>query len=128
VVALVGVYDADGTVMGELSYFVGARFGRAHCSLCDITHGLVRAKPAWSECREQLPVPFSTYHRNDAPIAIRDAIGDRLPAVVAETAGGGVVVLLGRDELESCHGSVDEMLGLLMPAATAHGLTLDLTP
>lgn len=38
---LVGVYDADGTVLGELSYFVKARLGRAHCSLCDITHGVV---------------------------------------------------------------------------------------
>jgi hypothetical protein len=36
---LVGVYNANGTVGGELAYFLGARLGRAHCSLCDITHG-----------------------------------------------------------------------------------------
>lgn len=128
VAALVGVYDADGTVMGELSYFVGARLGRAHCSLCDITHGLFRAKPAWTECREVLPVSFTTYHRNDAPAAVLEAIGGRLPAVVAETAGGAVVVLLGRDQLEACDGSLDEMLRLLMPSAESHGLALDLVP
>ncbi len=44
---LVGVYHADGTLLGEVSYFVGARLGRAHCSLCDITHGLVRERPEW---------------------------------------------------------------------------------
>jgi hypothetical protein len=33
---LIGVYAADGTVTGELAYFVGARLGRAHCALCDI--------------------------------------------------------------------------------------------
>ena len=28
---LIGVYDADGSVVGELSYFLRARIGRAHC-------------------------------------------------------------------------------------------------
>ncbi|MBA2282333.1 MAG: hypothetical protein H0W25_14065 [Acidimicrobiia bacterium] len=32
---LIGVYDADGSVLGELSYFLKARLGRAHCALCD---------------------------------------------------------------------------------------------
>jgi hypothetical protein len=27
-----------------LSSFIGARLGRAHCALCDITHGLVRER------------------------------------------------------------------------------------
>ena len=36
---LVGVYDADGTPWGEVAYWVGARLGRRHCSLCEITHG-----------------------------------------------------------------------------------------
>jgi hypothetical protein len=39
VVRLVGVYDADGTPRGEIAYWVGARLGRTHCALCDITHG-----------------------------------------------------------------------------------------
>ena len=64
VVRLVGVYNADGTVFGELSYFVGKRLGRAHCALCDITHGLVRERPAWQECVAALPVPFEMFHRN----------------------------------------------------------------
>jgi hypothetical protein len=37
--SLVGVYDADGTALGELSYFLRASVGRAHCALCDVTHG-----------------------------------------------------------------------------------------
>ncbi len=43
VVRLIGVYDADGTLRGELGYWVGARLGRRHCSLCDITHALRRS-------------------------------------------------------------------------------------
>ena len=72
---LIGVYDADGTLTGELRYWIGARLGRAHCSLCDITHGLVSEKSAWRECRDTLPVPFDTYHRNDMPESVREVSG-----------------------------------------------------
>ena len=39
---LVGVYHADGSLLGEARYVVGKILGRAHCSLCDITHDMVR--------------------------------------------------------------------------------------
>jgi hypothetical protein len=47
---LVGVYDADGTLRGEVGYWVGARLGRAHCALCDITHSPIRERSglAWT--------------------------------------------------------------------------------
>ena len=43
----IGVYDADGTIVGEVSYWIGARLGRTHCSLCELTHGLFTAKREW---------------------------------------------------------------------------------
>src|ERR1700693_329763 len=78
---LVGVYNANGTVGGELAYFIGARLGRAHCPLCDITHGLVAERPEWQECRAQLRAPFDTYHRNDQPQKLRDAYNVGPPIV-----------------------------------------------
>jgi len=51
IVRLVGVYDADSTLRGEISYWVGVRLGRRHCSPCDITHGSVRQRPEWKTCR-----------------------------------------------------------------------------
>ncbi len=121
---LVGVYDADGTVIGELSYWVKARLGRAHCALCDITHGSVRAKPGWKACQAELAVPFDTYHRNDQPDAVRAATAGALPAVVAETAGGTFVRLLGPDALDTCAGSLDAMRQAIGRAAGGSGLTL----
>ena len=32
-----GVYDADGGLLGELAYLTGRILGIAHCALCDIT-------------------------------------------------------------------------------------------
>ena len=109
IIRLIGVYDADSTLRGELSYWIRARFGRAHCSLCDITHGLVRQRPGWTACRSALPVPFDTYHRDDQPDSVRAAIGNRAPAVVAETVGG-TVLLLDPTQLTECRGSIEELL------------------
>ena len=44
---LIGVYDADGTLLGEARYWIGARLGRTHCSLCEITHGLFTERADW---------------------------------------------------------------------------------
>lgn len=71
ITGLVGVYNADGTIRGELAYWVGKRLGRAHCALCDITHGSVKERPEWKRCRDGLPVPFDTYHRDDQPESTR---------------------------------------------------------
>jgi hypothetical protein len=121
---LVGVYDAEGTLRGELSYWVGARLGRAHCSLCDITHGTFRERPDWKRCRDALAVGFDTYHLDDQPTAVRDAAEGSAPVVLAETAVG-YVVLLGPAELEACAGSVERFQGALDRALSAAGLTLD---
>jgi hypothetical protein len=122
IVRLIGVYDADGSVLGELSYFVRARMGRAHCALCDITHGRVRERSDWRACRARLPVPFATFHRDDQPDEVRRAGGSAPPAVLAETAEGKHLVLLGPDELVACAGSRDRLVAAIDGAAEARGL------
>ncbi len=119
---LIGVYDADGSVVGELSYFLRARLGRAHCALCDVTHGRVRERPAWRAARDRLPVPFVTFHRDDQPAGIRQAAGGAAPVVIAETLAGELLVVLGREELEGCGGSPDRLLDAIQATLDARGL------
>lgn len=116
IVELVGVYNADGTIRGELGYWVGKRLGRAHCALCDITHGSVRERPDWQRCRDGLPVPFTTFHRNDQPAAVRTVVAGSLPAIVAMTASEPVL-LLGPDELGACEGSPERLARAVIDAA-----------
>lgn len=118
---LVGVYDADHTVWGELSYFVGARLGRAHCALCDITHGLVRERNDWKDVRAQLGAPFVTFHRDDQPPDVRRATAGVVPVVVAETSTG-VVTLLGPEDLEACGGSPEQLVAMVEAALERAGL------
>ena len=123
IVRLVGVYDAGSTLRGELAYWVGARLGRRHCALCDITHGALRQRPEWKTCRAALPVPFDTYHRDDQPDAIRVAAHGQAPAVVAVTDGGNVL-LLAPGDLEACNGSIDRLVEAIEQSATRLGLSL----
>lgn len=118
---LVGVYNADGTIRGELAYVVGKLLGRAHCGLCDITHGAVSERSDWKACRAELPLAFDTYHRDDQPDAARPLTEGRLPAVLAETAAG-FVVLLGPAELDACAKSPERLVDAVEAAVGAAGL------
>ena len=120
---MIGVYDADGTVLGELSYFVGKRLGRTHCGLCDITHGVVRERAEWRLERDRLPVPFDVFHRDDQPDEVRATTADRLPSVLAEMATGNIVLLVGPAVIDRCAGSPAKLIGAIRTAVTERSTT-----
>lgn len=122
VTSLVGVYDADGTIIGEISYWLGARIGRAHCSLCDVTHGMFTERASWREWRQSLVVPFELFHRDDMPRDVAAALTD-LPAVVART-GESVVLVLDHQRLETCDGDLRDFIAKLHDSLASKGLRL----
>lgn len=121
---LIGVYHANGTVLGEVTYFVKARLGRGHCQLCDITHGTLREKASWRACRDALAVPFRTVHLDERDPDVRAATEGRTPCVVART-DEGITFLLGPDELERCDGAPEQLVAAVERSASSLGLALD---
>ena len=117
---LVGVYDADGGVRGELAYLLGKATGR-HCALCDITHSPVRRRREWDAYVASLPVPFVALHRNERTPALADATAGREACVVAECVDGSVVFLLGNDDLDRAR-DVPGMARALDAAIASAGL------
>lgn len=111
---LIGVYDADATLIGELAYWVGARFGVRHCSLCDITHSLFRTKSTWLEAVKKFEIEtgisFKAYHRNDQPVDIRSAIAGAYPAVIARFESNELQLLMSEAEITSCGKSPKALL------------------
>lgn len=99
-VALVGVYDADGGLVGEARYVIGHLLGRTHCALCDITHSPLRRKPAWDAMVARLGIPVRLLHRNETSPAEQAACAGGLPCVLVEWSTGGVEVLLAPGDLE----------------------------
>ena len=79
----VGIYDADSTLLGEVSYWIGARLGKRHCSLCELTHGVFTKKSEWKSCSTSLAVPFFAFHRNDAPDDAVAVAAGQYPVVLA---------------------------------------------
>jgi hypothetical protein len=99
-VELVGVYHADGGLMGEARYLVGHLLGTAHCALCDITHSPVRRKPAWDAMTARLGVPIRLVHRNERTPDEAAVSGQGTPCVLARGSDGSLQVLLGPADLE----------------------------
>lgn len=111
---LIGVYDADATLWGEISYWVGARLGVRHCSLCDITHTLFREKSEWRGCQTKLnsdlDIEFETFHRNDQPDDVRQCINGNYPAVVIRDSSGEVSLLMSASEIKACEKSPERFV------------------
>jgi len=129
VVRLVGVYHAKGSLTGEVAYWVGARLGRTHCALCDITHGMVRAKPEFARCAAGLPVPFDLVHLDERTPEVEALTEGCTPCVVALVAPshGGTdptegLVVLDAEALAACRGEPEALVRALEAAIEAHGL------
>jgi hypothetical protein len=119
--ALVGVYDADGGLLGEAAYVWGRLRGTRHCSLCDITHSPLRRKPAWDALVGDLGLPVDLLHLNELPADVAEAVrGSGAPVVLART-DAGLTVLLDAAELEQAAGSVQGFATLLRSKLDACG-------
>lgn len=103
--------------MGELAYWVGARLGVRHCSLCDITHSLFRVKPSWLEVANKLEsefgIFFKAYHRNDQPADIRTVIAGIYPAVVARNENKELYLFMNDVEIAGCGKSPEAFLNVI---------------
>lgn len=107
-----GIYNADGTLLGEITYVVRKYTGRGHCALCDITHGTLRRKPEWDAACATAGVEIELLHRDEATAEQLSAAGD-LPAVVAND-GTGWRLIAGPRELAACNKSPRELVELLL--------------
>ncbi len=114
IVQLIGVYDADATLFGEISYWLGARIGVRHCSLCDITHSLFRKRSEWQEAATKLQnefgVEFKAFHRNDQPADVKKLINGAYPAVVARDDKNQLHLFMNESEISACGKSPENFL------------------
>ncbi len=87
-VRLVGIYDADGSLAGELRYAFDKLTGRSSCALCDITHGWnPMGSRRWKQACAASPVDLELVHRDDAA-AEQLAAASALPSIVAHDGEG----------------------------------------
>mgnify|MGYP006929197759 FL=1 len=114
VVRLHGVYDATGTIVGEIAYFLRRTFMNQHCSLCDITHSTFSRRSTWDSCVAELGFEFQLHHRNDVPASVASTSGYAPPCVVCEYENGSHELLLNSHELASCNNSPEELVKVIL--------------
>lgn len=116
---LVGVYDADGTLAGELAYVIGHLLGTRSCSLCDITHGGLRRRPVFDQLAAELGIPFELRHRDELDPPRAAVVAESgLPVVLLEESGDRRV-LLDDDALRACDGDPEVLFTMIRDALAA---------
>jgi hypothetical protein len=116
------IYDADGTLAGEVGYALGKLAGVRRCALCDISHGWNPAgKSAWRR-DSGLSCQLQWLHRDEQSAALAAHTANQLPLVV-EQRDDRFRTLLGAEELTACSGDYEVFLGLLEAAVAAVGST-----
>ena len=95
------IYNASGTLAGELNYLYGKYFLDEHCELCDITHSTVSAKPEWKEWIGALKCENYVLHTNEAKAMNIDVTQFVLPVVLIDR-GNGLEELVSKNEMAEC--------------------------
>lgn len=123
---LVGVYNADGGLKGEVRSFLGATLGGAHCALCDITHSPVRRRRAWDAYVAALPIPLRLVHRNERTPAEHLVSDGHEPCVLAEFADGHCEILISATHLAQV-ASVDQFAMAVTDNSRSQNLVMEHT-
>ena len=102
--SLFAIYNAEGSLVGELRYALTKVLGGVTCALCDITHGWnPRGKRVWRDFAG-LPESVQWLHKDEVSPELSVAVANQtLPCVIADL-GGRIELLLDCGELESCNG------------------------
>ena len=132
---LLVVYDADGSLVGEVSYIVGHALGLRECAACDITHRPFSLagkpadgsweKPEWRAFKKRLPMPVEQLHRDELSEKRKESLFGRqratkLPLVAGERNDGSISVIVTADQLSACHGKVSALESLVINSLDAN--------
>jgi hypothetical protein len=114
---LIGVYKADGGIIGEVSYFHGHLIGVRECNLCDITHSPIKKKAKFKEFEKTLleehGIRVKLVHMNERTDAELAASEGREPCVLLQYPDGSISMFLDYVELKAASGSVSSFARLV---------------
>ena len=116
--SLILVYDGDSGLRAMVLDVLKKAAGREDCALCEITYGPTGKRPAWKACEARLGVAITELHRDRIPREW-DVQRGELPCVLARVGDDRPAVLLARDEIAECRGSVDALERRIQDALAA---------
>ncbi len=114
---LIGIYKADGGLVGELTYFFGHLVGVRSCSLCDITHSPVSKKKSYKALEQHMlaeqGIQMRMIHLNERNERELKASEGREPCVLLEYPDRSISMFLDATDLKALNGSVSSLKKLI---------------
>lgn len=109
------LYDGDSGVPAMLLDVLKKATGREECALCEITYGPLGKRREWVACEKRLEVIVDELHRDRIPAAWGVASAE-IPCVLSRVGQDLPSMLVTRDEVATCHGSVHRLEELIVNA------------
>lgn len=114
---LIGVYNADGGIVGELTYFFGHLIGVRSCSLCSISHSPIAKKSSFKELEQHLlaehGILVRMIHLNERNEREQKASEGREPCMLLEYPDKSISMFLDSADLTALSGSVSSFKVLI---------------
>ena len=90
---VIGIYNADGSFLGELRYSISKIIGKSSCSLCELTHGWNPfGKRKWKTVCKSSDLDIRLIHKGEATASQLRAAGD-LPSFITEYEGDWIQIM-----------------------------------
>jgi hypothetical protein len=115
---LIGVYNADGGLRGELAYVFGHLIGTRSCSLCDISHSPIKKKASFKELEQHLlaehGIVVRMIHLNERNEREKKASEGREPCMLLEYPDESISMFLDSTDLKALSGRVGSLKKLIL--------------
>ena len=106
------IYNAEGSIKGELKYLYEKYFKDIKCSMCDITHGVFTHKKKWKNNCSASNLNIECLHLDELTKDIKDLVINEAPCVVAQVNSTNKIVINNK-ELAIMGGDVDSFFSHL---------------
>tara|TARA_Y100001970_G_C13944766_1_gene705043 strand:- start:113 stop:496 length:384 start_codon:yes stop_codon:yes gene_type:complete len=100
------IYNADGSLTGELAYLFKKYLYGFKCSMCEITYNRFTTKKDWKKKISQLDISLKTVHLDEQPDDLSKFSQNKAPCVVGKNQDGFKLIFTNSD-LKMINGDVD---------------------
>eukprot|EP00179_Madagascaria_erythrocladioides_P031882 CAMPEP_0198327642 /NCGR_PEP_ID=MMETSP1450-20131203/14857_1 /TAXON_ID=753684 ORGANISM="Madagascaria erythrocladiodes, Strain CCMP3234" /NCGR_SAMPLE_ID=MMETSP1450 /ASSEMBLY_ACC=CAM_ASM_001115 /LENGTH=232 /DNA_ID=CAMNT_0044031699 /DNA_START=66 /DNA_END=764 /DNA_ORIENTATION=+ len=107
------IYDADGTVAGEVAYYLKKWLLGGKCAACDISHVPQGEKPEFALWKANFPVSVLNLHRDELDCALEPHVKEypcvmlKVQRKIGDLSTVEYICGMNRKQLEGCGSSVE---------------------
>ena len=106
------IYNAKGSVSGELTYLFKKYVYGLKCSMCVITHNSLTIKRYWEYKISQSNINLETVHLDERSEDLKEFSKNNVPCVVGKYQDG-YKLIFNNEDLKNLGGDVDSFFNML---------------